>query len=388
MPSVDELTVLTHVRQVTVDDRELSAGDSDGWFSIVMSNRIPGEGAKCRACLVSVECRTDLVPTDPPPVFTLGNVAVEVLPPVAAVEAQPAAERLIAGGLPQRAPVSRFPVGGILIRPSAQLVLLHSWLFETTFTGTFRELMQGLNVGMFGNVENPGHPAITDSGHLQLEVDDRAGVEESVWYRGPLVQYQLTRDPLGPYHSADQCRRATPETGGEDISYAAAFEVGRLLAASDARLAQELMRWRREGYRQSARADTKIAVEKAISLVQPLDLHTPWSPVMSASAATSVFKGAGPIADPFGLNVVSRAEGLNPATLAAAWQLTSVAEATAILGGDPGVLGAAVEAPPLTDHPDVTLDSVVADTASLDRLRAVREVALANVSVTLGGQQP
>src|SRR4029079_9977204 len=97
------------------------------------------------------------------------------------------------------------------------------------------------------------HPAITDSGHLRIKVDDRAGVEETAWYRGPLVQYQLTRDLLGPYHSADQCRRATPETGAEDISYAAAFELGRLLAASDARLAQELMRWRREAYKPRAR---------------------------------------------------------------------------------------------------------------------------------------
>ncbi len=90
--------------------------------------------------------------------------------------------------------------------------------------------MQGLLNGdaMFGNVANPGHLPLSDTGHLQIALDDRLGAVEQVWYRGPLVPYQLTRDPLGPYHSADQARRVTPETGAEDISYAAAFEVGRL----------------------------------------------------------------------------------------------------------------------------------------------------------------
>ncbi len=75
MPSVEELTVLAHVRQVNTDDRELSAGSSDGWFAVVMSNRVPNPGAKCLACLVSLEERSDLVPKDPPPAFSLNFAA-------------------------------------------------------------------------------------------------------------------------------------------------------------------------------------------------------------------------------------------------------------------------------------------------------------------------
>lgn len=391
MPSVDELTLLSHVRQVNVDDRELSAGDSDGWFAVVMSNRLPNPGSKCRGCLVSVEERSDIVPANPPPTY---------VPPFRQIIVEPGLERAEAAAPPEVSRAKSFTtagriseigvvnpgvLGGVFLE-TVSLVLLYSWQFECNFTGTFRELMQGVDVGMYGKVENPGHPALTDTGHLQLRLQDRAGVPETVLYRGPLVPYQLTRDKLGPYHSADQCRRATPETGAEDVSYAAAFEVGRLLAAADGRLAQELMRWRREAYKQSARADVKLAVTSAISLVELLDLHAPWVPVMSASAATSVAKGAGPIADAFGLNAVSRAPGLNPQAVQQAWGLASVDEAVAILGGDPGVLGAQVTAPPQTARPNVTLDSVAADQASLDRLGAARDRVLVNAQTKLGGQ--
>jgi hypothetical protein len=102
------------------------------------------------------------------------------------------------------------------------VVCLYSWQFECTGTGTFRELAQQLNVSMIGSTAD-GKPAVTDTGHIAIQVGDRSGAQETAWYRGPLVPLQLTRDPLGPYHSADQARIATPETGGEDVSYAAAF---------------------------------------------------------------------------------------------------------------------------------------------------------------------
>src|SRR5579859_3613198 len=71
MPSLEELTVLAHVRQVNKDDRELAAGSSDGWFSVLMSNRVPSANARFCACLVSLEQRSDLVPKDPPPDFVI-----------------------------------------------------------------------------------------------------------------------------------------------------------------------------------------------------------------------------------------------------------------------------------------------------------------------------
>ncbi len=255
--------------------------------------------------------------------------------------------------------------------------------------------MQRLDVGMMGRVKEPGKPALTDTGHLRLPVLDRAGETEIAWFRGPLVPWQLTRDILGPYHSADQCRRATPETGAEDVSYAAAFEVGRQLAAADARLAQELMRWRRESYKQAARADTISKVQNAIPVDLPAaleqKLQIPLAPVLSVSAARVVVNGAPSVADRFGINTASRTLGMAAEMLSAAWGLASPAEAESILGGNPATLGAPLTPPAQTPRPNLTLAQVVADTTALNRLAAARARLLQNAqvqvaNVKIGGQ--
>jgi hypothetical protein len=370
MPSLEELTVLAHVRQVNIDDRELSAGSSDGWFAVVMSNRVPNPGAKCLACLVSLEERSDLVPKDPPPAYD-----PFIQEPISV--ASEGSEVAIPIGVPVR------PGPPWLLQVS--LVVLYSWKFEVIGPGTFFDLMQGLDVAMFGTVKDPGHPALSDTGHLRITLQDRAGVEEDAWYRGPLVPFQLTRDPLGPYHSADQCRRATPETGAEDVSYACAFEVGRLLAAADTRLAQELMRWRREGYRQSARAGTFTAVSQAVVLTQALDVHQPATPVLAASATARIVQGAGPLADVFGVDPLKNLIGLDPQAVQQAWELPSAAAAQQVLGGDPGTLGAAVAVPSGTTRVPVTIDQVAGDAAGLQHLAVARDRLVANTAQKLGG---
>jgi hypothetical protein len=264
-----------------------------------------------------------------------------------------------------------------------QLVLLHSWQFECTGVGTFRDYVQRINVSTMGTVEDPGHPPVIDTGHIPITVMDRSGVQEDVWYRGPFVPMPLTRDPL-TYHSADQCRRVTPETGAEDVSYAAAFECGRLMAAADPRLAQELMRWRREPYRQSVRTDSLLAIQAAIPLDQALDIHKPVVPVVAANAAGSIVTGVELIGDKYGIASVSGAPGLDPGQLQQAWQLSSVAEAAAILGGEAGATGAVVTAPAQTVRTATTLDQVAADTASLNRLQSARDQALNSVQLQMG----
>lgn len=65
-PTKDEVRLLSHVRQVNVDDRELAVGDSDGWFAVVQANRLPTPGLRHRACLVSLEQRSDVIFPAPP----------------------------------------------------------------------------------------------------------------------------------------------------------------------------------------------------------------------------------------------------------------------------------------------------------------------------------
>jgi hypothetical protein len=377
LPSKEELQLLAHVRQVNVEDRELAVGSKDGFFSVVMSNRLPSPNAKCRACLVSLELWPELVAKEPPPSL-IGMRVVEaighVLPPAAGIR----------GAATQNPAV----IVNTQLFLNTRLVVLYSWQFTVVGDNNFRGLMQTIDVGLMGKVAEPGHPALTDTAHIKLDLQDRAGAPEQVLYRGPLVPFQLTRDPLGPYHSADQCRRATVETGAEDVSYAAAFETGRLLAAADPRLAQELMRWRREAYKQSSRIDSVSKVHADLAIATPLDMNVPIAPVVAASAIEKVVQGIGPIADAYGLNKTVNVIGLNPAAVQTAFQLGSQAEAVALLGGDAAALGATVAAPAQTARPNTNIDAVAADTASLDRLNQARNRLLNNTAVKLGVQNP
>ena len=393
MPSKEELQLLAHVRWVNTDDRELNVEGSDGWFAVVMTNRLPRAGTKCRACLVSLEERTDLVKADPPKTYLPQQGSdLDVLDPglsmvrdfhlykTKGVDRHRVVE--------QRSDTLQGKLTSVITR--TRLVLLHSWQFTCEGAGTFYGLMQGLDVGLIGKTKKAGQPALTDTGHIHLKLQDRSGVEETVWYRGPLVPFELTRDPLGPYHSADQARRASPETGAEDISYAAAFEVGRLLAAADPRLAQELMRWRREMYRQSGRARVISVLEDLLEMnLPPLvadKIQVALLPLLAQSSIEQLVAGAGPIADRYGINAASKSIGMQPKMVAQVWNLNSVEEAQVLLGGVAGTLGIETVSPNLTARADTNIDDVLADTASLQQLKNLRDRIMENVNIKLGGQ--
>lgn len=397
MPSVEELMLLTHVRQVNVEDRELAAGDSDGWFAVVMSNRVPEGGKKYRCCLVSVEGRSDLISRDPPSVAS----DVSVLSGIVAggsMEAAPALEevaafansslRTMSSDVIQHADLSAFvelsadptqlvrgerfiDKADVALFDNTRLVLLQSWSFECTRGSSFRELMQGLDVGMVGEVRGLRAPTVTDTGHLALDHRDLSGAAEKVWYRGPLVPFPLTRDALGPYHAADQARIVSPETGAEDISYAAAFEVGRLLAAADGRLAQELMRWRRHAYAQSMRQSTIAVVKAAILPTLLLDRWSLIAPVVFEDVIAHISKNPPLLADRFGLRLIIDAPGMQPALLKNAWNLSSEAAALALIVPDGSILAREITVA-ATAPIDGSISSVAADGPLLERLQEVR----------------
>lgn len=397
MPSIEELQLLTHVRWVNKDDRELSVEGSDGWFSVVMGNRLPVRGAKCRACLVSLEQRPELIPVDAPGSISPPRDGRFPRPPSGVLDAEmlPDDTRRRRAGDPRnvRAQIvggvidpSNYVVDGeagqLVIGPRVRLVVLDSWQFTCEGAGTFRHLMENLDVGMIGKPDKTSQPQLTDTGHLRLRLVDRAGVEESVWYRGPLVQYELTRDTQGPYHSADQARRVAPDTGAEDVSYAAAFEVGRLLAAADGRLAQELMRWRREAFRQSGRTDVLAELQQNFPLgitAQPIEeLHKTLTPVLTASVVEKIVDARVPIADPTGLERAGPVVGLDPDVVRDVWRLGSVDEARVLLG-DPGALGVEAVVPEFTAPVVASLDDLAGDPRRLEHLEAERDVLVRHV---------
>ncbi len=152
--------------------------------------------------------------------------------------------------------------------PQARIVnftVLTHWSFTTQPEGDFAWLMQHLDVGMLGTVPKPP-PAgqtppppdprpplrMTDTGHLALAAISRRGEPATNWYRGPGPSRAILRpsptDPNGVLaHAADQLRQAGPD-GLENVSLAIAFEIGRMLAASQPGVVAALLDWRQAGY--------------------------------------------------------------------------------------------------------------------------------------------
>jgi hypothetical protein len=193
----------------------------------------------------------------------------------------------------------RFPGELYLTEKTYRFPVLAHWSFTCTGAGSFETLMQGLDVGLLGTLPAdptakpkpdcappvkgdappPTKPArpdpeVTETGHVGLPHLTRRGDSLRAWYRGPLTLHVTERDQpnsqghLSLAHTSDQLRRVVPD-GREDLSYAAAFEIGRLLALSQVSVVAALMRWRREQFgAQRAREIAEAALSK-LQIVAP-----------------------------------------------------------------------------------------------------------------------
>ncbi len=166
----------------------------------------------------------------------------------------------VGGKLPSLDPTLVFPV------------LLH-WGFTSTGKVTFRRLMEKLRSGLLGTTEDisadeaVGRPPLesVETGHVGLAHRTRRGDGVRSWYRGPFVPHPTADAPEGRLplaHTADQVRVVVPD-GREDISLAAAFEIGRLLALSRPSMVSSLLRWRQLGY-QAAQREAALAGQGSI----------------------------------------------------------------------------------------------------------------------------
>ncbi len=139
-------------------------------------------------------------------------------------------------------------------------VLLH-WSFTSAGSTTFRSLMEGLDSGLLGTTgatapdDSGRRPMeVVETGHVGLAHRTRRGDSVRSWYRGPFVAHPTADPPTGRLalaHASDQLRIVVPD-GREDLSLAAAFEIGRLLALSRPAMVAALLRWR-QGHYQTAR---------------------------------------------------------------------------------------------------------------------------------------
>jgi len=344
-PLKSELPLLTHVRQVNTNDKELLGQDKDGWFSVVVANRMPLSGKKYIACLVSLEGQESLLPTEhavltqprnatpgigvslelsyrtqvrkalynnnnSPVNFTRRVVVEHTSAPSASAENTISTSstathnnNLIlpnvsineevkprSSGLYEHLETASWftynPTIGTFTppTPTIKLICLARWTFQCEGKGDFEGLMKALpesgGIGLVGmtqaqstnemTIPSNNHNVALDSGHIPLQHQTRDGEQKTSFYRGPLVPAGIQRNiNEGPYHTSDQARRIDPLTGLENLGYASAFELGRLMALNDSRFALELLKWRRKGHQRASKLIQGALIQRKLKDLIP-----------------------------------------------------------------------------------------------------------------------
>ncbi|MCF8491398.1 MAG: hypothetical protein K9H18_19705 [Rhodospirillum sp.] len=220
-PSSDDLAFLAHVREVNTGNKEILGLKEQGFYSVLVGNRLLRPGAVNYHFLVSLEgFQTSLPPNTIPSSCTKVRLAVLAWWRVTAT-----------------ASIGNF-IEIMQALPDTGGVSLPATAF-TPFTG-----------GDVCPVSGPTTPTqvagqALDLGYAPLESTMRIGEHATAWYRGPAAPVPLGKDPLGPYLRSDAAMRYDPATGIYDMSYAVAWEIGRLLALTSNAMAQSLYQWRR-----------------------------------------------------------------------------------------------------------------------------------------------
>ena len=194
-PSRKELPLLAHIRHVDTADKVPLEMVADGEFSVLVANRFPPLGANT-VYLISLEGWHELLDT----------------------------------------PATTTPPHSRL-----RLIVLSSWSFVNNPTGhdTFGGLMKQLkkNANLFGvSLPNTSGNEYVDRAlkraYVPLDYKPLESTATFAWYRGPLTP--LRRNPLAltTFERADAAMIFDSGKGIMDVSYACAWELGRLLALS------------------------------------------------------------------------------------------------------------------------------------------------------------
>lgn len=212
-PRVDDLPYLAHVREVNTEQKETLSFLTDGWFSVIIGNRFPQQNS------------------------TLNNGPAENLALLVSLEG-------MADYLP----------GSQLSLDTVRVPVLAAWSFRCEAGIQFKASMAKLSTGTLSVPSITGAAATSDGqyinaafsrGYTALNHNTRLGEKTVSWYRGPLLPLTIPRKARYTFAAVpDALLCYDPETGFLDATYAAASQLGRLLALQDRAFAQSLSAWR------------------------------------------------------------------------------------------------------------------------------------------------
>ncbi|MBW2569006.1 MAG: hypothetical protein JRE47_06460 [Deltaproteobacteria bacterium] len=216
VPSVDDLNYLNHARQINLKDSQTSKTKEFSDFSVVVGNRLPEPGKNSTVHLVSLEGFSDYLPDDD------GN------------------------------PSSNMPEGIEYIR----LASLYSWkFFSDEVHQSFKSLLENLNASPSvltipvnqnnGSLDQEVKNAL-EMGYTAMSHHTRQNDKTVSWYKGPLVPYKVSEICVFPQDSADSLVHYNPHTGMFDVSYSAAWTLGRQIALANKEFSLALYNWRNQ----------------------------------------------------------------------------------------------------------------------------------------------
>ncbi len=211
LPSAEDLSLLAHVRQGTDDSGNLVGEE----LAVLICNRLPLAGATSTVHLVSLEGR-----------YTASGF-----------DAQDAAD-------------------DDLVR----LISLRSWSFTCTdpaqsFSGLLENIDLAPSTLRLPAVGNDTADRYLEMGYVPLPHHlRRDGLQTVSWYRGPLSPSDSSTELALPARAADELLTYNLNNGLLDASYAAAWEIGRLLALQSKPFSLGLYNWKRACARQAAAA--------------------------------------------------------------------------------------------------------------------------------------
>ncbi|WP_118973293.1 hypothetical protein [Taibaiella koreensis] len=233
VPARTELRDLSHCREVDMANKELRSDVVDGWFSVVVANRFPTPGKLNYACLVSLEGFS---------AYLYGGTAIPAQ------------------------------------YDTVRMAVLASWSFTALEVQgeTFKDLVQNINTC---SLHLPNKPAQADTdagklvaaafhdGYVAMNYRTRQGEQTAAWYRGAFTPVQLSAVKMEPFFSSESGMIYDQKTGLFDMSYAVAWQIGRLLALSDTEFSVGLMKWRKE---QKAAQNLKLEQHNTLNRMKGL----------------------------------------------------------------------------------------------------------------------
>lgn len=251
-PSFADLKWLAHVRQVkstaqseTHLRKTGAAAQTDApRMSVLVSNRLPGQGKKSTVHLVYLENWGPYLPGED------GTRSKNIPPGLKKV-------RLVSMlNWTFYAESEEHTFAGLLLNVNKP---------ESTFTTAVLQMQDRENSG--SDADKTVANALS-MGYVPMNHHTRQGDKTVSWYRGPFVPYDSEQEtPVTvdiPINSADAAVRYNPDTGMFDVSYGAAFQLGRLLALHNKHFAAALYNWKRENTRKTISTYEQAIIEETL----------------------------------------------------------------------------------------------------------------------------